>query len=87
MKVFEFDPTNGTKGNLICEIARIDAFSNRELKVAKTPNMKDCNWSVATKLEDRNGKPVTFDRPVCFCIGQLTAGTDTAWEWVAYLPA
>ena len=87
MKVFEFDPANGTKGNLICEIARIDAYSNRELKVAKTPNMIGSNWSVATKLEDRNGNHVTFDRPVCFCIGQLTAGIDTAWEWVAYLPA
>lgn len=47
---------------------------------------KFLKWSIATRVEDRNSREVTFDRPVCFCLGQFTAGTETTWEWVAYLP-
>jgi hypothetical protein len=23
---------------------------------------------------------------VCFCLGKMTAGTDTTWQWYALLP-
>jgi len=86
MKVFEFDPATGSRGSLICEIARPDAFSNRSGKTCVLPKMPESDWTVADKLEDRRGNAVIFDRPVCFCMGQWTAGADTTWEWVAYLP-
>lgn len=25
-------------------------------------------------------------RPVCFCTGEFTAGTDTAWHWHVLMP-
>jgi hypothetical protein len=87
MKVFEFDPATGRKGALIGESIRPDAVSNRSGRSCALPKAKrDENWMVATTLADRRNHPITFDRPVCFCLGQFTAGTDTAWEWVAFLP-
>ena len=86
MKVFEFNPETGARGSLIREIPRPDAVSNRSGKKCALPKMIDANWMVADELKDRNNRPITFDRPVCFCLGQWTAGEDTAWEWVAYLP-
>ena len=86
MKVFEFNPSTGERGSLIAEIARPDSVGNISRKSCILPKMVDANWMVADELKDRNNRPITFDRPVCFCLGQWTAGTDTAWEWVAYLP-
>jgi len=87
MKVFEFDPTTGKRGQLICEMPRFHGYSNMKgAKCALPKHGSDTQWSIATRVEDRNSREVTFDRPVCFCLGQFTAGTDTTWEWVAYLP-
>jgi hypothetical protein len=41
---------------------------------------------VATEAFGRNNERIEFDRPVCFCLGQWTAGTDTTWQWYALLP-
>lgn len=87
MKVFEFDPMSGKRGQMICEMPRFHAYSNREGKRCTLPKAdNDTMWNIATRVEDRNGKLVVFEHPVCFCLGQFTAGQDTTWEWVVYLP-
>lgn len=86
MKVFEFNPSTGKRGAFLEEMNRPDAIGNPAGVRCKLPVMPDAQWIVATELSDRNNKPMAFDRPVCFCLGQWTAGTDTHWQWVAYLP-
>ena len=87
MKVFEFDPATGARGALIGSMPRPDFVANPAGATCVLPKSKDADWMVATKAADRENKPVVFDRPVCFCLGQMTAGTDTSWHWVALLPA
>lgn len=87
MKVFEFDPTTGARGALISDIPRPGFVANPASAFCALPKVKDAEWMVATQIADRTNKPVVFDRPVCFCLGQMTAGKDTSWHWVAYLPA
>jgi hypothetical protein len=87
MKVFKFNPTTGKRGDLISEVARFCAYSNMEGASCVLPkNTNDTTWNVASKVEDRQGNEVKFTEPVCFCLGQMTCGTDTSWEWIAYIP-
>lgn len=86
MKVFEFDPTTGKKGKQIDDIPVPQGFLNRERVECVLPKWYDAEWMVATSATDRNNKPVTFDRPVCFCLGKFRCGMDEHWEWVALLP-
>jgi hypothetical protein len=87
MKVFKFDPATGKRGEQISEVPRFFAYSNMGGASCVLPkHSKDTTWSVATKVEDRQGNEVTFAEPVCFCMGQMTCGSDTNWEWIAYLP-
>ena len=87
MKVFEYNPFTGVKGALIAEIARPDALSNRYQATCVLPNFTpDQSWIIATEATDHKNNPIKFDRPVCFCLGQWTAGEDTAWQWVVLLP-
>lgn len=87
MKVFKFNPTTGKRGDLISEVARFCAYSNMSgISCVLPKNTNDTTWSVASKVEDRQGNEVKFTEPVCFCLGQMTCGTDTSWEWIAYIP-
>lgn len=87
MKIFKFDPTTGKRGEQISDIQRFFSYSNMAGASCVLPkNAKDTNWQVATKVEDRQGNEVKFTEPVCFCMGQMTCGSDTSWEWIAYLP-
>lgn len=85
MKVFEFDPATGKRGDLIGNV-RVFGTANPTMAKCSLPRRPGADWSVATKLFGRNNDEIKFDRPVCLCIGQFTAGTDTSWQWVAYLP-
>ena len=85
MKVFEFDPVTGKRGALIEEISRPTGTSNMKMLSCKLPQQPDSEWRVATEVE-RGLEKLSWDRPVCFCLGQMTAGTDTSWWWIAYLP-
>lgn len=86
MKVFAFDPTTGKKGDYLMDSFSPHFLSNMDRVSCTLPKWPDSDWMVATKMTDRNNKEIKFDRPVCFCMGQWTAGTDTAWQWVAYIP-
>lgn len=87
MKVFKFDPATGKRGEQISDIQRFFAYSNMGGATCALPkSAADSTWTIATKVEDRQGNEVKFNEPVCFCMGQMTCGTDTTWEWVAYLP-
>lgn len=88
MKVFEFDPATGRRGAQIADIPRPTALSNINMARCVLPkHAKDVSWSIATRMY-RDGQPMTefYDRPVCFCLGQFTAGTDTTWQWYALIP-
>ena len=89
MQVYSFDPITGTKGDYICDIPRVDAMGvNGDRPECVLPKWgPDYNWMVANYAKDRQNRPVTFDRPVCFCVGKWYAGEDASWEWVALLPA
>jgi hypothetical protein len=92
MKVFKFDPTTGKRGEQIAEMQVPTLLQNLDQASCVLPTAKsskpghEATWEVCTKLFDREMRPITFPEPVCFCIGKLTAGTDTAWHWYAYLP-
>jgi hypothetical protein len=87
MKVFKFDPATGKRGEQILEVPRFHYYANMERASCALPkNTNDTTWRVVTKVEDRQGNEVKFTEPVCFCTGQMTCGTDTSWEWIAYLP-
>jgi hypothetical protein len=87
MKVFEFNPVTGRPGPQVTDILVPQFLSNPRAAKCKLPkDGPDTNWTIATVALDRNNERVAFDRPVCFCIGKLTAGTDTAWHWFALLP-
>ena len=87
MKVFKFNPATGERGEQIFEVQRFSAYSNMDRATCVLPkNTHDTTWTVVSKVEDRRGNEVKFDEPVCFCMGQMTCGTDTNWEWLAYIP-
>ena len=87
MKVFAFDPTTGRKGPQIGESIRPDALSNMHRFTCPVPrNTATTSWRIATEAADIRNRPIKFDRPVCFCLGQQTAGTDTTWVWYALVP-
>ena len=87
MKVFKFNPATGERGEQISEVQRFSAYSNMDRATCVLPkNTHDTTWTVVTKVEDRRGNEFKFDEPVCFCMGQMTCGTDTNWEWLAYIP-
>ncbi len=87
MKVFEFDPSTGKRGAQIDDVQRPEFLRNPEMAQCVLPKgQRDTDWFVATEAFDRNNKRVVFDRPVCFCLGQFTAGSDTTWQWYALLP-
>lgn len=86
MKVFHFDPSTGKRGELIEVRGMAYSTSNPQGLRAKLPKANDQDWSVATEAADHNGQPIKYQIPVCFCLGQLTCGTDTSWHWVALLP-
>jgi len=88
MKVFEFDPATGRRGAQIGDIRRPTALSNLEMAKCVLPHAtRDTQWAVATRAY-LDGQPITdfYDRPVCFCMGQWTAGEETTWQWYALLP-
>lgn len=85
MRVFKFNPATGQRGDQIDDV-RVFGTSNMEMVSCVTPKQPDADWCVATKLFDRDNNEIKFNEPVCLCLGQFTAGTDTAWHWVAYLP-
>lgn len=88
MKVFEFDPATGRRGAQIADIPRPHALTNHNMARCVLPRSgRDTSWSVATMMY-HNGEPDTqfHGRPVCFCLGQFTAGTDTTWQWYALIP-
>ena len=87
MKVFEFDPSTGKRGDQIADIQRPDFLRNTGMAKCALPRAaRDTQWAVATEAFGRNNERIEFDRPVCFCLGQWTAGTDTTWQWYALLP-
>lgn len=87
MKVFHFDPVTGKRGAFIENTLFAHALANPEGATATLPRSPDAFWTVATSAQDRSGKPIAYDFPVCFCTGFFTAGTDSAWHWHALLPA
>ena len=87
MKVFEFDPATGRRGAQIGDIQVPSALGNPGMAKCTLPRAaRDTRWSVATEAFDRNNERIEFDRPVCFCMGQWTAGEETTWHWYALLP-
>lgn len=88
MKVFEFDPVTGRRGAQIADIAAPQFVANPGFAKCKLPKAtRDSDWRVATLATGKNNEAIVFDRPVCYCLGQWTAGTDTTWQWVAHLPS
>lgn len=87
MKVFHFDPQTGRRGAYIENAPVACQLSNPDGAKATLPYGKDTQWAVATMASTRDGTPIMYDFPVCFCVGLLTAGTDSAWHWYALLPA
>lgn len=88
MKVFQYNVSTGTRGNLITEIQRPEFFQNKSGLVVNMPhNTKDTTWFLYDTMSDRTNSPVEFSEPVCFCMGQFTVGETTDWHWGVYVPA
>jgi len=90
MKVFAFDPTTGKRGAQLDDIPLVIGTGNPRGAQCKLPKQAGVQWAVATQVEGRDGKRLSFDQPVCFCIGQLRPFGSTEqgeWHWFAYLPA
>lgn len=90
MKVFTFDPATGRRGSAPLGDVRCAGYSNRHRLSPVLPRpTQDTNWVAASAASDTRNQPITaaqFGQPaICFCIGQITCGTDTAWEWVALI--
>lgn len=89
MKVFAFDPKTGKRGKEVLGSVNCQATGNRSRATCKLPrhNPADTTWTVADHAEGTRGAkilPEAFGQDaICFCLGQMTAGTDTTWEWVA----
>lgn len=86
MKIFHFDPQTGRRGTFIHNGVYAAQTSNLKGVRCTLPHSPGTNWSVATVAKPRDGTPIEYPHPVCFCIGELTSGTDTAWHWYALLP-
>ena len=86
MKVFHFDPQTGKRGAFIENSPLACQLSNPNGVRCNLPRQAGSEWHVATEAKDRQGQPITYDYPVCFSVGQLSAGEDTAWHWYALLP-
>jgi hypothetical protein len=101
MKVFKYDTTTGTKGEMIGEIPRADGmgliWSAEERKYISYPHVvmprhpNHEEWAVFGKASNRDGA-ITYDEPVCFCIGQLGSEWDwqnneARWNWTILMPA
>ena len=87
MKVFEFDPVTGKRGAQIDEIERPTGTSNLEGRTCTLPTQPGAEWRVVTEVQKRDGVRIMWPRPVCFCLGKMSAGEDSSWWWCAYLPS
>ena len=90
MKVFKYDISRSVKGEQIADIGRPCATGAYVRGSDVTPPRHNPNthqWSVIRMAEDKQGNPIKFPFPVCFCTGQLTCGTEApVWDWVILLP-
>ena len=88
MKVFTFNPTTGRRGEQIADLV-VPSSTRRTYDVAcKFPaHGADAEWQVITEAKNLKGQAMSFDVPVCFCLGKWTAGTDTTWQWCVLMPA
>jgi hypothetical protein len=88
MKVFEFDRTTGKRGkqvgNVVCHA--YGNYGDTLPSVTLPAKRTDTTVDVAGHASDARNKPITAAQfgceSVCFCIGNLTCGTDTTWNWV-----
>lgn len=92
MKVFAFNTEEGSRGTEVLGHVNCCAYGNtKRISLPKLPRSLDTDWQVADHAEDRAGNPITAtqfgQKAVCFCIGQLTCGTDTSWNWVVLIDA
>ena len=87
MEVFHFDPVTGKRGPFIENAPYALQLSGPAGATANLPHRPGEDWSVASAAADRQGQPITYPHPVCFCTGEFSAGTDTAWHWHALMPA
>ncbi len=86
MQVFHYDVQSGTKGEFIGHFPYCHAVSNPDMVIISLPVRKNQDWVVGTRAQYLDCSPMIFDVPVCFCLGELTCGTDSSWNWVVLLP-
>ena len=89
MKVFKFDPATGKRGELVADIPRPCATGAAAQGVTLPANTHNSSWWAITKAEDRQGNPIVFPFPVCFCTGEWFASMDRSdgcWHWYALIP-
>lgn len=86
MKVFHFDPETGQKGELIGDIPYCHQTGNASGVRPRLPARHGQEWRAADHAAYLDGSPIRFDFPVCFCLGELTRGTDRAWHWIVLIP-
>jgi hypothetical protein len=85
MKIFEYDLKAGKRLDVVLDNRSV-VSGHGSGSVVKTT--KDSRWLMLDKpsAADRQQKPITASQygkeAICFCIGELFAGTDSAWEWV-----
>jgi hypothetical protein len=89
MKVFKFDPATGKRGELVADIPRPCATGGAAAGVVLPSNTDTINWWAIKSAEDRQGNPISFPFPVCFCTGEHFASMDRSdgcWWWYALIP-
>ena len=84
MKIFEYNLQTKTRGTEV--LAERSVCSGHG--AAKVEFINGAEWYFLENpdAQDRAGNPINAAQygkeAICFCIGQMTAGTDTVWSWV-----
>lgn len=89
MKVFAYNVNTGEREDIIDTIGVPSHLMNKEMIKCKLPQYisPDASWKVFTYAADRNNIELTYDYPVCFCMGKMRCGEEPEfWDWVILLP-
>jgi hypothetical protein len=90
MKIFKYDISRSAKGDLIGEIARPHSQGS-DIHNVNLPrhNTTTHSWRATYGAGYNDSRPnLSYPFPVCFCVGQVSRGTESPiWEWVILMPA